>query len=295
MILFPNAKINLGLYVTARRPDGYHDIATLFCPTAWRDVLEIVPAGAPRPEGAPQFTLTTKGRPIDCPPEKNLVMRAARAFADAAGCTRPYDIYLEKIIPDGAGLGGGSADAAFTLRGLNELEGNPLTAGQLHALAATIGADCPFFIYNRPMTATGTGTRLTPFDLTLPQGVLAIVKPDESVSTAEAYRGVTPQAPAEDLAATLARDPAEWQGRLLNDFEPTVFAAHPRLALIKERLLKEGALYASMSGSGSSIFGLFASGGKGGDIMSEQELGRRLREAFPGCAIHLEPTGTRPQ
>ena len=151
MIAFPNAKINIGLFITARRPDGYHDIATVMMPADWCDILEIVPAKDD------VTTLTVTGRSVDCPPEKNLVMRAYRAMEERYNLP-PVDIFLRKIIPDGAGLGGGSADAAFTITTLDRLFGLGLSADVMAGIAATIGSDCPFFIYNRPMLATGTGT-----------------------------------------------------------------------------------------------------------------------------------------
>ena len=160
MILFPNAKINLGLNILRRRPDGYHDLEMLMLPVGWADILEIVPA-AP----GEATTLTCSGRPVDCPPEKNLVMKAWRALKAECPSMPEAAIYLRKIVPDGAGLGGGSSDAAFTLVGLNEVFGLGISRERLAAIAAGIGADCPFFIHNRPMLATGTGTVLEAVDI----------------------------------------------------------------------------------------------------------------------------------
>ncbi|MGN0211734.1 MAG: 4-(cytidine 5'-diphospho)-2-C-methyl-D-erythritol kinase [Muribaculaceae bacterium] len=253
MISYPNAKINLGLNIVSRRADGYHDIETVFYPIDLTDILEVVPAKGD------DATLTTYGRAIDCPVEKNLVMKAFRLMQRECGAPLA-DIYLDKIIPDGAGLGGGSADAAFTMLAVNEMFGLGVPAERLAALAATIGADCPFFIYNRPMMATGIGDVLTDVDLTLRGYRMLLVKSDEiSVPTALAYSRVTPKPSDTPITEILRRPIAEWQGALKNDFEPSVFASFPQLAEVKAEMLRHGALYAAMSGSGSSIFGIFDS------------------------------------
>ena len=241
MILYPNAKVNLGLDIVRRRADGYHDISTVFYPINLTDILEVVPATGS------DATLTTYGRHIDCPVEKNLVMKAYRLMQREFGAP-PVDIYLTKIIPDGAGLGGGSADAAFTMLAVNEVFGLGVPQQKLAALAATIGADCPFFIYNRPMSATGIGDVLTDCSVSL-KGYKMLL----------AYSRVTPQVPEKDVTEIISRPVAEWQGVLKNDFEPSVFASFPQLAELKARLLDSGAVYAAMSGSGSSVFGIFES------------------------------------
>ncbi len=252
MILFPNAKINIGLDILRRRDDGYHDLETVMIPVPWTDILEIVPA---RGESD---TLTCTGRPVNCPPEKNLVMKAIRALREVVDFPAA-DIYLEKIIPDGAGLGGGSADASFAITGVNSLFGLGLDKRQMAEVAARIGADCPFFIYNEPMLCTGTGTTLHRFPLSLPQPVwIAIVKPDVSVTTAEAYRGVHPAVPDVPLADRLRDTPfSRWQQVIGNDFEHSIFPAHPAIAAVKEELLGQGAAYSAMSGSGSAVYGIF--------------------------------------
>lgn len=270
MILFPNAKINIGLDITARRTDGYHDIVTLMCPTRWTDVLEIVPA---RGETT---TLTVTGRHVDCPPEKNLVMKAYRAL-DAYTPLPPVDIYLHKIIPDGAGLGGGSADAAFTLRGLNELFALDIPDHELARIASTLGADCAFFIYNRPMMCRGIGDVISPSDITLDGYTLAIVKPPCSVSTAEAYSAVSPRVPAVDLQDRLCLPAEEWKDAIVNDFEPSVVKRLPEVAEIKRKLYGLGAVYASMSGSGSAVYGLFRH-----DILSAG-----IADMFPDCVTFV--------
>lgn len=272
MVTFPNAKINLGLYITARRPDGYHDIVTAMIPTDWCDILEIVPAKGN------DTTLTVTGRGVDCPAEKNLVMKAYRTMAGHYRLP-PVDIYLDKIIPDGAGLGGGSADAAFTIKALDSMFELHLSDDTMAAVAAEIGSDCPFFIYNRPMLATGTGTTLSPIDINLKEYTLVMVKPDVHVSTAEAYGGCAPRPMQTSLADILAKaSPCEWNAAgLINDFEKTVFPLHPLIARLKSEFYRLGADYASMSGSGASVFGIFRR-----DILAEE-----ISTVFPLMDFHI--------
>lgn len=280
MILFPNAKINLGLDIIRRRPDGYHDIATVMYPLPWTDVLEIVPGKGD------DATLTVSGRGVDCPVEKNLVMKAYRALQDIVPALPPADIYLRKIVPDGAGLGGGSSDAAFTLRGLNELFALGLSDGELADVAAGIGADCPFFIYNRPMLCTGTGTVLEPVEVPCMSGkVIAVVKPQVSVPTRDAYSGVTPCEPTSPLVSAMTRFPEENPGgRVVNAFEHSVFAAYPAIAELKRTLLESAELpaplYVSMSGSGASVFALYDR-----VVADADNLSDRLRSMMPGCDV----------
>lgn len=253
MILFPNCKINLGLHILNRRPDGYHDIETVMVPVGLTDILEIIPADDRK------TTLTVTGNVVDCPPEKNLVIKALRAVEQTVGRELPVNIYLRKIIPDGAGLGGGSADAAFTITALNDLFDLGLDKESMAGIAARIGADCPFFIYNRPMLCTGTGTTLTPIDLgvDLKQLTGLIVKPADGVSTAEAYAGVTPRARKISVKSILERPVEEWNGLLVNDFEASVFPKRPEIETVKKSLIESGAIYVSMTGSGSAVFALF--------------------------------------
>ncbi len=272
MIAFPNAKINLGLDITDRRPDGYHNLVTVFYPVAWRDILEIVPSAS----GAD--TLNVSGRGCDCPPEKNLVMKAVRTLRSICDIP-PVDIYLRKVIPDGAGLGGGSSDAAFTLRMLRDMYNSGLSDDTLAEVASGIGADCPFFIYNRPMGATGIGNRLEPIEIpALRDKWIAVVKPPVSVSTKEAYAAVRPAAPTIDLREIVSREPlSRWQGVVKNDFEPSVFPAFPIIAEVKQRLYDLGAVYASMSGSGASVFAIF----------DNDSLSDTLRSEFSGCETFM--------
>ena len=250
MIRFPNAKINLGLNIVNRRPDGYHDIETVFYPIALNDIVEIVPAKGP------VSTLTTSGRPVDCPVEKNLVMKAYRAMEQEFSLP-PVDIYLHKNIPDGAGLGGGSSDAANAMLIINEMFSLNLSPQQLASRAARLGADCAFFIYNTPMTATGIGDILSPTTVHLSGHSLLLIKPEVSVPTALAYSRVTPAPSETPITDILAMPVSQWKNLLKNDFEPSVFAAHPSICHIKQQIYDSGALYASMSGSGSSVFGIF--------------------------------------
>ena len=250
MITFPNAKINLGLNIVARRADGYHDLETVFYPVPLTDALEIVTADGDEPH------LYCYGRPVDCAPEKNLVMRAYRLIQEEFDVPA-VDIHLYKRIPDGAGLGGGSSDAAHTLTMLNEMFHLGLPQQSLAERAARLGADCPFFVYNRPMLAQGIGDELSPVDVSLKGRTLVLVKPPVSVSTAEAYAQVTPAAPATPVSTIITWPVELWDGQLVNDFEPSVFARHPDLWRIKLLLLEAGADYAAMSGSGSAIFGIF--------------------------------------
>lgn len=257
MLTFSKSKINLGLNITGRLDNGYHTLRTAMAPIAWGDIIEAVPAEV--------TTLTITGRDVNCPIEKNLVMRAFRALeTHIGGGLRPLDIYMRKIVPDGAGLGGGSGDASAMLRLINDMECLDLDNDTLAGIAAKLGADCPFFIYDRPMLATGIGTDLTPIDIPrLAEVDIMVVKPPITVSTAEAYASID-SSPLTDYAQPieeiLSMPIASWRDTLFNDFEPSVFAKHPELAHIKRQLYDLGAVYASMSGSGSALYGLFPKG-----------------------------------
>ena len=253
MILFPNAKINLGLMITGKRPDGYHDISTVMVPIGWCDVLEIVPSRKK------ETTLTTYGRKVDCPPEKNLVIKAYNSLAEFTGGLPPVEFYLEKIIPDGAGMGGGSADAAFAIKGLNELFNLGLPDDLLAKIALTVGADCPFFIYNRPALCEGIGEEIS-FDVEpcLNGKSILIAKPHvAAVSTREAYAGVRPTPPKIYLPDIVGRQPSDWKGIVKNDFEPSIFLLLQAVEELKNTILEGGAEYASMTGSGAAVFGIF--------------------------------------
>jgi 4-diphosphocytidyl-2-C-methyl-D-erythritol kinase len=251
MITFPNCKINLGLRIFRRRADGYHDIETVMVPVRGLcDALEIL-----RSETA-GCTFSSSGLEIDGPVEKNLCVKAYALMRECYG-VGGVKMHLHKHIPFGAGLGGGSADAAFTLKMLNELFELSLSTGEIQALAAELGSDTAFFVENRPALATGRGEVLSPIALDLSGYHLYIVKPLFGVSTAEAYAGITLSESGEPLIDLLSGDIRTWKETLTNDFEATVFPRHPELAAIKQRLYERGALYAAMSGSGSAVFGIF--------------------------------------
>ena len=275
MICHPNVKINLGLHVLRRRPDGFHDLETLFVPyPAISDCLEVISGDdysrtlaslkerygtltqAITPDGKLMITLARK-EGVDWDPLKDLTAKAYALLA-ADYDLPPMKIYLEKRSPVGAGLGGGSADAAFALRAMAELAGLTLDNAALAAYAARLGSDCAFFVYNRPMFGRGRGEVLEPFSIDLGQYRLEVVVPEGiSVSTAQAYRGIVPRIPEKPLQDVLRQDISTWKTDLKNDFEQTVFAAHPALAQVKAALYESGALYAAMSGSGSACFGIF--------------------------------------
>jgi 4-diphosphocytidyl-2-C-methyl-D-erythritol kinase len=248
MVAFPGCKINLGLHVLRRRPDGYHDLDTCFYPLPWSDVLEWLPSDP--------LTFTTTGLPIPGNDSDNLCLKAYHILKREHGIA-PAQGHLHKIIPMGAGLGGGSADGAYTLRILNELFELKLSTTQLTAYARQLGSDCAYFLQDGAARGTGRGDELEPVSLHLRGHYLVLVTPAVHVSTAQAYAGVTPKAPAESLAVTLARPIDEWKSVLVNDFESSVFARFPELGALKQKMYALGAVYASMSGSGSSVFGIF--------------------------------------
>lgn len=249
MILFPNAKINLGLNIVSKREDGYHNIESIFYPIPIYDVLEVTPSANNK-----KFELEVIGMENDG--KQNLVEKAYKAIAQKY-LLPDISVVLKKNIPFAAGLGGGSADAAFMLKALNELYSLKIDIKELHKVAASIGADCPFFLYNTPMYAEGIGTDFSMINLDLKGKYLVLIKPDIAISTAEAYSGVTPQKSEKDIRDIIKLPISEWKYFLKNDFEDSLFNKYTRLKEIKELLYSNGATYASMSGSGSSIFGIF--------------------------------------
>ncbi len=249
MISFPPCKINLGLNVIEKRSDGYHNLDTVFYPIPLTDVLEVLPATTT--QFFPSGTLI----PGDA--KDNLCLRAYELLK------KDFDldlvaIHLHKVIPTGAGLGGGSADAAHTLRLLNQVFELSLSKTQLQGYAQQLGSDCAFFMEDEPMLGTGRGEILSPIQLSLKGKYLVLLKPEIHVSTAEAYRGVKPMRSQPGVQEVIEQVPlTDWKKFLKNDFEPSVFAAHSVIKEYKEQLYAEGAVYASMSGSGSSVFGIF--------------------------------------
>lgn len=253
MLLLPNCKINIGLNVVARRTDGYHDLETIFFPVPLRDNLEF----RPLTDSDAPFRLTLHGVPVAGREEENLVVRVYLSLKEEFRLPA-LDIFLYKHIPTGAGLGGGSSDAAYMMTGLNEAYGLGMTDEEMERRLARFGADCAFFVKNRPAYATGIGDILSPAEVSLRGLYLVLVKPDISVSTREAYARITPRRPAVPLAEAVKQPIGTWRTTIVNDFEESVFPAHPELAAIKQTLYDDGAIYAAMSGSGSTIYGLFS-------------------------------------
>lgn len=251
MICFPNAKINLGLNIVSRRTDGYHNLETLFYPVGVRDALEIIPTGEDT-----GYRFFQRGLKIEGETGENLVVKALKVIS-AEKRIPAIDIHLLKRIPFGAGLGGGSSDAAFMLKLLNDTFSLGYTLPELEERAARIGADSPFFIRNRPALAKGIGNLLEEVELDLSGYFFVLVKPNITVSTREAYALVSPSIPEVPLEEVVKRPVSEWKELMKNDFEPSVFKKYTEICKIKEELYANGALYASMSGSGSSVYALF--------------------------------------
>ena len=284
MITFPNAKINIGLNVVAKRSDGYHDIETVFYPVLLQDALEIKPmrpldpaqlrkrleAGLlvqpddafmpyrlfPKKEDIPCCSLEMTGNEFPFKAADNLVVKAYLLLQQDFDLPS-IDIKLHKHIPSGAGLGGGSSDCAFMITLLNRRFNLRMRESMMERYAARLGSDCAFFISNTPSIATGRGEILNPINLSLKGYTILLVKPDVAVSTAEAYAGVTPKQPDVALSEAVMRPVSEWKDCVFNDFEPSVFKKYPLLADIKQKLYDLGADYAAMTGSGSTIYGLF--------------------------------------
>lgn len=253
MICFPNAKINLGLNIVSQRNDGFHNLETIFYPINLKDGLEITNSNSNE-----QYQLFQTGIKIDGDPSSNIVIKALELVRNHSKVNIPnIDIHLLKKIPTGAGLGGGSSDAAFMLKLLNENYQIGLSNNELVELALQIGADCPFFLYNKPAFASGIGNQLEPIDLDLSGMYLLVVKPDVFISTKEAYSMITPKTPTLSLKDIVNRPLNEWKELMKNDFEDSIFKKYPQICKIKQQLYELGATYASMSGSGSSLYGIF--------------------------------------
>lgn len=264
MIRFPNCKINLGLYILEKLPDGYHRIETVFYPTGLSDILEIIPSNTG------ETRLDVSGINVEGKSSDNLCFKAWKLLYHLYGIPA-VSIHLHKIIPTGAGLGGGSSDAAFTLSMLNELFELRLSDAELSSLALKLGMDCPYFLMNTPALGSGKGEILEPIDLSLKGWNLVIVKPPVHVSTAAAYAGVTPRSGRRPLTDIVSRSVEEWKELLVNDFETSIFSCFPEIRRIKDELCENGALYASMSGSGSAVYGLFR---------EKPDLGGKFKDCF---------------
>lgn len=255
MICKPCAKINLGLNIVGKRPDGYHNLETVFYPIPLCDILEVNIADDGLNDDKP-YSLTTKGIVIDGDDSKNLVVRAYMMMRERFHL--PYiHIILNKNIPTGAGMGGGSSDCAFMIRLLNKMFGLNMSTKEMIGYAASLGADCAFFIMSEPAYATGIGDILTPVTLNLGGYHILIVKPDIHISTAEAFKDIAPGVPEKGISKIICQSINTWKTEMVNDFEKNIFENHPEIAGIKKRLYDMGAVYAAMSGSGSAVFGIF--------------------------------------
>jgi len=249
MILFPNAKINLGLHIIGKQKNGYHEIETCMVPIPVFDALEII-------INPKKSSWASTGIAIPGDPKDNLILKAYHLLKKDFSNLPEISIHLHKNIPMGAGLGGGSADAAFALKLMNNLFDLILDDFFLEEYAATLGSDCPFFIENTPKIARGRGEILEPISLNLAGTHFILINPGIHIGTKEAYAGVTPSLPKVKLEEVLS-DKSRWKKELVNDFEASIFSDHPEIARLKEKLYDHGAYYAAMSGSGSSVVGLF--------------------------------------
>lgn len=249
MVVFPNAKINLGLNITGKRPDGYHEISTVMVPIPWYDILECIPSDK-------KTSFQSSGLSIPGPSSENLCLKAYELLRKDFDLP-PVQIHLHKVIPFGAGLGGGSADASFMLRMLSEEFQLFLNDEILEIYASQLGSDCAFFIRNKPALAEGRGDLLSDVEINLKGYKIVVAYPQIAVSTAEAYRHCKPQTQIKDLREILALPVSEWRDHLKNQFEESVFSTYPILKDLKERFYEAGASYAAMSGSGSAMYGLF--------------------------------------
>lgn len=253
MVSFPNCKINLGLHILRKRSDGYHDLETVFYPIGLTDVLEIIE----NRNAKTAVHLSTSGLPVEGRPANNLCVRAYRLLQKDFPSLPPMLIHLHKVIPAGAGLGGGSANASFTLQMINEIAGLGLNQQLLLQYVAQLGSDCPFFIINKPCYATGRGENLEEFELDLSGYSILLVNPGIHVNTGVAFSGIVPAIPEYSIKEILRQPVSQWKYKLQNDFEKTVFKAYREIVDIKDSLYQQGALYASMSGSGSTVYGIF--------------------------------------
>ena len=286
MLLFPNCKINIGLRVVRKREDGYHDLETIFYPVyGLHDELEVNRvSGIGNRESGVGFSFIQEGLAVDCPAEDNLIIKCYQRMRAKYPQIGDVRIRFKKNIPFGAGLGGGSSDAAHMAIALNEIFALGLTKEQLAEEVRSLGADCPFFIYNTPCYAEGIGDQLTPISLDLTDLRLVMIKPNCGVSTKEAYAGIVRHPEVEGQIKQALQDRqsfADMRPLLVNDFEQTVFPLHPEIAEIKQRLLDAGAVYAAMSGSGSTVFGLFQHDSEGS---TDTQL-RLLHEEFASMVI----------
>jgi 4-diphosphocytidyl-2-C-methyl-D-erythritol kinase len=254
MICFPTCKINLGLRITNKRADGFHALETVFFPISIKDALEIIIE--PDTNTAP-ITFTSSGLAINGDPSDNLCFKAYGLLKKDYPTIPNIKMHLHKTIPMGAGLGGGSADGAFTLVALNQLFNLQLSVDKLMQYALTLGSDCPFFIINTPAFASGRGEILKPINVNLDGYYIVIVNPGIAISTKLAFSLITPKVPDTNMEAIICEPVTSWKEKLINDFEQPIFNSFPELANIKETLYQKGAVYASMTGTGSTVYGIF--------------------------------------
>jgi 4-diphosphocytidyl-2-C-methyl-D-erythritol kinase len=249
MISFPHSKINIGLSIVSKRPDGYHNLETVFYPLPLRDALEIIPSE--------EIKLIQTGMKIPGKEMDNLVIHACNLLKKDFPQIKPLEIYLLKAIPIGAGLGGGSSDAAGIIRLINKLFDLRISVGEMNQYALELGSDCPFFMQDEPCFAEGRGDILKPVRLDLSEYSFLLVHPEIRIGTAWAYSMIKPAQPKYDLKESIRQPVHAWMNIIQNDFEIPVFTEYPELLKIKEKLYEHGAIYASMTGSGSTIFGIF--------------------------------------
>lgn len=267
MVLFPNGKINLGLNVIQKRTDGYHDLETVFYPVNLKDALEVIPST--------EMSFQLSGLPVNGNIADNLCLKAYNILKKDFPGLMPVNIHLHKAIPSGAGLGGGSADGAFMLSLLNEKFELDLTKEQLISYALQLGSDSPFFIINKPSLATSRGEKLLPVALDLSAYKIILVNPGIHLSTREAFSNLSPARPEKSIRQIIAQPISTWKDELVNDFETNVFGLFSEIKEIKHNLYDAGAIYASMTGSGSTVYGIF-------------EGNAKLSFSVPGIYIYLE-------
>ncbi|WP_130307717.1 4-(cytidine 5'-diphospho)-2-C-methyl-D-erythritol kinase [Ancylomarina subtilis] len=251
MLTYSNAKINIGLNIVEKRPDGFHNIETVFFPIGMRDAIEIADS-----KEDTDYTFSASGIPIDIDPSENIVVKAYNLIR-AKYNFPAQDIHLHKSIPFGAGLGGGSANAAYMIKLLNQKFDLKMTDFEMEELVSQLGSDCAFFIKNKPAFAIEKGEKLTTIELDLKGYYFLLIKPDIHISTPEAYANITPKKTEISLRDLIQQPIENWKATIKNDFEASIFPKHPQLAEIKKELYEQGAVYAAMSGSGSSMFGIF--------------------------------------
>jgi 4-diphosphocytidyl-2-C-methyl-D-erythritol kinase len=268
MISFPNAKINIGLNIIEKRADGFNNIESIFYPVGWKDALEVVQSDS--------FKLDTTGLEIPGKSESNLIFKAYQLMKPHFRVDQEPHFHLHKVIPMGAGLGGGSADGAFALSLLNEVFDCQLSGSKLHEYAAQLGSDCPFFVVNKPSFVFDRGVKFEQIDLDLSNYFIILVNPNIHIGTKEAYAGITPKKPQKSLLSQIKQPIATWKESIQNDFEESLLLSYPKVAEIKKELYQTGALYASMTGSGSTVYGIF-----------EKEI--NLKTTFSGLSMWQGP------